>query len=377
MGERTPEVGRPLAPVIVPSSTFVFESQNDVERYYESGAGYVYSRYENPTVRQVEIGLAGLEGAEDAACFASGMAAISTTLLALTRSGDRVAAQRELYGGAADLFSRVLPEMGVEVTHLGLDELAGLEPARIEGCRLLYLETPVNPTLRVVDLRRAAGVARAAGVTTAVDSTFATPILQRPIDLGVDLVIHSATKYLGGHSDLIGGVVAGSGALVGRIMLRRRALGGIMDPFTAFLLLRGVRTLAVRMEAHCRGASELARFLAGHSRVERVFYPGLAEHPDADVVRRQMSGPGGMISLTVGGGDPGARAVHDRLRLFSRAGSLGGVESLVSIPARMSHRYQDAAMRLLMDVPDDMLRLSVGLEDPADLIEDLDRALRG
>ncbi len=375
IGDRDFDLGRPLAPVIVPSSTFVFEDQQAVERYYERGSGYVYSRYENPTVRQVENGLALLEGAEAAACFGSGMAAISTTLLALSCAGDRVAAQRELYGGAAGLFERVLPALGIEVVHVGLEQIAGLEPARIAGCRLLYLETPVNPTLRVVDLRRAADVARAAGATTVVDSTFATPILQRPIELGVDLVIHSATKYLGGHSDLIGGVVAGRRELVSEITQHRRALGGIMDPFSAFLLLRGVRTLAVRMEAHCRGASEVARFLAAHRRVERVLYPGLEDHPDREIVRRQMTGPGGMVSFTVGGGDARARAVHDRLRLFSRAGSLGGVESLVSIPARMSHRHQDAAGRACMGVSDDMLRLSIGLEDSADLIEDLARAL--
>ena len=375
ISDRGPALGRPLAPVIVPSSTFVFEDQEAVEQYYEHGSGYVYSRYENPTVQLVESGIARLEGAEAAACFGSGMAAISTTLLTLLGAGDRVAAQRELYGGAAGLFEHLLPELGIEVVLLGLDEIAELEPARIRGCRLLYLETPVNPTLRVVDLQRAASAARAAGTTVAVDSTFATPILQRPIEHGVDLVIHSATKYLGGHSDLIGGVVAGADDLVERIKRRRRALGGILDPFSAFLLLRGIRTLAVRMEAHCRGASEVARFLDEDRRVERVLYPGLDGHPDREVVRRQMSGPGGMVSFTVGGGDAGARAVHDRLDLFSRAGSLGGVESLVSIPARMSHRHQDAATRARMGVPDDMLRLSIGLEDPADLIEDLDRAL--
>jgi methionine-gamma-lyase len=375
MGSGDRDIGRPLAPPIVTSATFVFEDQAAVDRYYDAGAGYVYSRYENPTVRQVESGLAALEGAETAACFGSGMAAISTAILALVRSGDRVAAQLELYGGAADLFARVLPDLGVDVVPFDLDELASLEPARVSGCRMLYLETPVNPTLRVVDLRRVAAAAREAGATVAVDSTFATPILQRPIELGADLVIHSATKYLGGHSDLIGGVVLGSAGPVERIRRHRRALGGIMDPFSAFLLQRGVRTLAVRMEAHCRGASEVARFLDRHERVERVLYPGLDGHPDREVVRRQMSAAGGMVSFTVGGGPARARAVHDRLRLFSRAGSLGGVESLVSIPARMSHRHVDAGTRSRMGVPEDMLRLSIGLEDPADLIDDLDQAL--
>jgi methionine-gamma-lyase len=369
-----PGIGRPLSPVIVPSSTFVFESQDDVELYYERGSGFVYSRYENPTVRQLEDAVARLEGADSAACFASGMAAISSTLLSFAGAGDRVAAQRELYGGAAEMFATVLPGLGIEVVHLDLDEIAALEPASIAGCKLLYLESPVNPTLRVVDLRRAAEVGRAAGVPVAVDGTFAPPVLQRPIGLGVDIVVHSATKYLGGHSDLIGGVVAGRGDLVQVIARRRRTLGGILDPFPAFLLLRGIRTLAVRMDAHCRGASVVAQFLAGHPRVRRVHYPGLDDHPDADIIRRQMNGPGGMVSFAVDG-ERAAWSTHDRLRLFSRAGSLGGVESLVSIPARMSHRHLSRDARARAGVPDDLLRLSVGLEDPDDLTEDLDQAL--
>ena len=366
---------RPLAPVIVPSSAFGFDSQADVDRYYTTGEGYVYSRYGNPTVREVERLLAALEGADDAALFGSGMAAISTLFLTLAGAGARVAAQRELYGGSADLLSRVLPQLGIDVAWLDREELLDLDPQRISGCRLLYLETPINPTLRLVDLQLAVVAARKAGVPVAVDGTFGTPILQRPVELGVDLVVHSATKYLGGHSDLIGGAVAGSRDLVERLAFARRSLGGVLDPFSAFLLHRGMRTLAVRMEAHCRGALAIASKLHDHPRVEGVYYPGLADHPDRELCERQMQAAGGMVTLTIRGGAEAAERFHDRLRLFRRAGSLGGVESLVSIPAKMSHRYLAESDRERVGVPANMVRLSIGLESPGDLLDDLDQAL--
>lgn len=370
-----PELGKPLAPVIVPASTFGLAGHAAVERYFETGQGYVYSRNENPTVRQVEQFLAQLEGGREAALFASGMAAISTLFLTFVGAGGRVAAQRALYGGTVDLLRNVLPALGVEVHWLDPERLARIEAADLAGCSLLFLETPINPTLRLVDLSRAAAAAREAGTPVVVDSTFATPALQRPLALGVDLVVHSATKYLGGHSDLLGGAVVGGADLVQRVYRRRRSLGGTMDPFTAFLLHRGMRTLAVRMEAHCRGAEAVARFLAGHDRVESVHYPGLPDHPDHDLARRQMDGFGGMVSFTVRGRTAAAEQVHDRLELFARAGSLGGVESLVSIPARMSHRRLSEEERERVGVPSRLLRLSVGLESPTDLIADLDRAL--
>lgn len=369
-------LGRPLAPVIVPASTFGFESQAEVDRHFEEGTGFIYSRHGNPTVCQTERFVASLEGAEDTALFASGMAAISTVLLSLAGAGQVVAAQRGLYGGSAELLQKQLPALGIEVRWFDLEQLADPDPEPLRGCRLLFLETPVNPTLRLVDLVRATAKARQAGVPVAVDSTFATPILQRPLALGADLVIHSATKYLGGHTDLLGGAVAGSVELIERISGQRRALGGTMDPFTAFLLHRGLRTLAVRMRAHCRGAEAVAAALARNEAVGRVLYPGLADHPDHELAGRQMEAHGGMVAFTVKGGAEAAERVHDRLRLFIRAGSLGGVESLVSIPARMSHRGLEPAEREAAGVPDEMIRLSVGLEAPGDLIADLEQALR-
>lgn len=369
------DVGRPLAPPIVTASTFAFSSQEDVETYYTSGRGWLYSRYGNPTVRAAERLLADLEGAEEAALFSSGMAAISTTVLALVRSGERVAAQRELYGGTVGLLRDVLPSLGIETTWLGLDEITSLAPDRLAGCRLLWVESPTNPALRILDLAAAARTARAAGVLAVVDGTFATPALQQPLAMGCDLVVHSGTKYLGGHGDLTTGAVAGRRDLVDRIAASRRALGGIADPFAAFLLQRGMRTLAVRMEAHEQGASAVARALQGHPKVRRVHWPGLCDHPDHALARRQMAGFGGMVSFEVEGGAVEAERVHDRLRLFAKAASLGGVESLVSIPARVSHRGLDPAELERSGVSPGMLRLSVGLESPKDLVADLLEAL--
>jgi cystathionine beta-lyase/cystathionine gamma-synthase len=241
----------------------------------------------------------------------------------------------------------------------------------------LCLETPTNPGLRLVDLAAVARIARKAGVPTIVDSTFASPVVQRPAELGIDLVMHSTTKYLGGHGDLIGGVIAGGADLVSRIAARRRILGGVMDAFSAFLLMRGLRTLAVRVEAHQAAAVAIARFLDAHAAVESVAYPGLPDHPDHALAKTQMDGFGGMISFCVRGDVATARRVHDRLRLFHRAGSLGSVESLVSMPAQMSHRHVPREDLDAVGVPERLLRLSVGLESPTDLIADLDQALPG
>jgi cystathionine beta-lyase/cystathionine gamma-synthase len=361
--------------VIVPASTFGFSSLAEVERYFETGEGFLYSRYANPTVRQVERFIADLEGADDAALFGSGMAAITTVFLTFCGSGQRVAAQRVLYGGTADLLQSDLDALGIQVRWFDLEQLSRLEPNDLKGFELLFLETPVNPTLGLVDLERATSVARNAGVPVAVDSTFATPILQRPLKRGADLVLHSATKYLGGHSDLIGGVVAGGAELIERISRKRRSLGGTIDPFSAFLLHRGLRTLAVRMQAHCESALAVAQALEDRAGVESVHYPGLPGHPDHALARRQMDGFGGMVSFTVGGGAEAVQRVHDRLELFVKAGSLGGVESLVSIPARMSHRYLNDEARRKIGVQDNLVRLSIGLESPADLIADLHQAL--
>jgi cystathionine beta-lyase/cystathionine gamma-synthase len=307
--------------------------------------------------------------------FASGMAALSTAILTLAAPDRRIVTQSDVYGGTTELMNQVLPGWGFEVETLTLDELHDLDPGRLRGAAVLCLETPTNPGLRLVDLAAVAKVARKAGVPTIVDSTFASPVVQRPAELGIDLVLHSATKYLGGHGDLTGGVIAGSAELVSRIAARRRILGGVMDPFSAFLLMRGLRTLAVRVEAHQAAALSIAQFLEAHPAVESVAYPGLPDHPDHALAKTQMNGFGGMISFCVRGDAAAARRVHDRFRVFHRAGSLGSVESLVSLPAQMSHRHVPRQDSDAAGVLERLVRLSVGLEAPADLIADLDQAL--
>lgn len=372
---RPAEIGAPIAPVIVPACTFDFADHDEVDRFFEGGApGYLYSRYDNPTVAQAARELASLEETEAAAMFSSGMAAISTAILTIAAPGRRIVTQSDVYGGTAELMYQVLPGWGFEVQTLTRDEIHTLDADRLRGAALLYLETPTNPALRIVDLGLVAGLAREAGVPTMVDSTFASPVFQRPAGLGIDLVMHSTTKYLGGHSDLIGGVICGDAETISRIASRRRLLGGVMDAFSAYLVMRGLRTLAVRLHAHAVTAMEIARFLDAHPRVDSVAYPGLPGHPDHTLARRQMDGFGGMISFRVADAAT-ARRIHDRLQLFHKAGSLGSVESLVSIPALMSHRHVDRDQLEAVGVSENMLRLSVGLESVNDLIADLDRSL--
>lgn len=374
---RPTEIGSPIAPVIVPGCTYEFADHDAIEQFFRDGAGYLYSRYDSPTVAQAGRELAALEGTESAAMFSSGMAAMSTAILTLAAPDRRIVTQSDVYGGTSEMMHQVLPGWGFEVETLTRDELHGLEPGRLQGAAVLCLETPTNPGLRLVDLAAVAKVARKAGVPTIVDSTFASPVVQRPAELGIDLVMHSATKYLGGHGDLTGGVIAGSAELVSRIAARRRLLGGVMDSFSAFLLMRGLRTLAVRVEAHQAAALTIAQFLDAQAAVEFVAYPGLPEHPDHALAKTQMNGFGGMISFCVRGDAAAARRVHDRLRVFRRAGSLGSVESLISMPAQMSHRNVPREELDAAGVPESLLRLSVGLEAPADLIADLDQALNG
>lgn len=381
-GTRSPDrervdVGAPLSPVVVPATAFEFVDQAQVDRRFDGEAGWLYARYGSPTVDDAERFVAALEGAEACVSFASGMAAVATVMLTLSGAGRTVAVQRELYGGTVEIASTVLPALGIAVRWIERDEVGSLEASRLDGCDLLWIETPVNPTLRVVDVQAAARACSAAGVPLVVDGTFATPIAQRSLALGASLSMHSATKYMGGHGDLTAGVVSGPARLVDRVRARRRVLGGILGPFNAFLLHRGLRTLALRIEACSATATRIAGHLARHERVLAVNHPSLPGHPDAATIARQMSLAGGMLSFRVAGGAAAAHAVHDRLRLFARVGTLGGIESSVSVPARMSHRHLEAGARRAAGIADDLLRLSIGLERAEDLIEDLERALAG
>lgn len=334
-----------------------------------------YTRYGNPTHSAVEKVVAELEGTDAGLLFASGMNAITTSILALVKSGDHIVAQSDIYGGVTKFLSTWLPKMGVETTFVDTTEYDQHERAIRPNTKILYLESPTNPTLRVVDLRRVVAIAREHKLITMIDSTFATPINQRPTEFGIDLVLHSATKYFGGHTDLICGAAAGRRDLIDAIRQTRTTLGGVMDPHAAFMLLRGIKTLAVRVERQNQSALRIAEFLSQHPKVRSVNYPLLKGHPQRALALEQMSGGGGVLSFEVEGSGEDAKKVSESLRLFALAPSLGGVESLVSLPVLTSHAMISAEHRKKMGVTEQLIRLSVGIENVEDLIADLEQAL--
>ena len=334
--------------------------------------GYEYSRVANPTRTALQTCLASLEGADHGVAFASGLAA-ATTLVHLVSPGERIVAVNDVYGGIYRMFSQVYEPKGYEFEWVpAADMSANLAEHLDERTRLVWLETPTNPLLNVVDIRAAAEAAHAAGALVVVDNTFATPYLQRPLELGADVVLHSTTKYLGGHSDVIGGFLATNDPTVAeRLFFLQKSLGGIPGPFDAWLVLRGVKTLAVRMRRHCENARAVAEFLDAHPRVERVLYPGLASHPGHDVAARQMADFGGMVCFLAESEEEAVGLVA-RTKIWKLAESLGGVESLIEHPARMTHASTADAP---FATPRNLVRLSVGLESPDDLVADLEAAL--
>ena len=367
--------GGPVAPEIVRSSTFTFSSTAEMKRWAEGkSSAYIYTRYGNPTLAIAEAKIAALEEAEAAVVAASGMAAISSALLAALSAGDEVISTAQLYGGTYRLMRDIFPRFGIRVRHVEPD-LAGVEELVTPQTRCLYVETPTNPALRLVDLRRAVELAREFKLTSIVDNTFASPLLQKPLEMGFHIVVHSASKYLAGHSDVIAGASAGSGALIRKVRENVIYLGGSMDPEAAFLLIRGMKTLEVRIERQCKSALAVAKYLEKHPKVARVHYPGLASHPDFALAKRQMRGFGAMLAFDCKGGLSAARRFCDRVRVFLLAASLGGVESLVVLPIYTSHYKMSAAELRAVGVGPGTVRVSIGLEDPEDLIEDLRQAL--
>jgi cystathionine beta-lyase/cystathionine gamma-synthase len=335
--------------------------------------GYDYSRAGNPTRSALEQCLAALEGARHGIAFASGCAATTAVLLSL-RSGDHVLASDDVYGGTFRIFDRVLAQFGLDASFIDMSDPARVADAVRPSTRLVWVETPSNPMLKVIDIAALADVAASRGIPLAVDNTFATPALQRPLDLGATLVVHSTTKYLNGHSDVIGGAVMTSNeTLAEKLHFLQKAVGGVPSPFDCYLVLRGLKTLAVRMKRHVESARAIAEWLAAHPRVSRVRYPGLASHEAYALANRQMSGPGGMVSFELIGGLAQASAFLRALRVFACAESLGGVESLAEHPAIMTHASLPSAMRHALGIRDGLIRLSVGLEHPRDLIADLQR----
>jgi len=341
--------------------------------------GYEYSRSGNPTRAALETCLAALEGGEAQVtrglAFASGLAASTAVVQALLKPGDEVAAAADLYGGTYRLLERVFKPWGLVSRYTDDPSPAGFQKIITPKTKLVWIETPTNPLLQILDIAALAGLAHKAGALLAVDNTFASPYLQQPLALGADLVVHSTTKYLGGHSDVIGGAVVGSKDLLQPIAFFQNAAGAVPGPFDAFLTLRGIKTLAVRMERHCANARRLASWLAEQPSIQRVYYPGLPSHPGHDVARKQMRDFGGMISVVVKGGKDAALRLLTRTRLFSLAESLGGVESLIGHPATMTHASIPAEVREARGVVDGLVRLSVGIEDGDDLQADLKQAL--
>jgi len=337
--------------------------------------GHIYSRNTNPTTRAFEEKVRALEGAEAATSFATGMAAVSNTLLAFLEPGNRVVSVKDTYGGTNRFFLEFLPRAGVEVKLCDTTHSDAVEEEVTKGCDLLYLETPTNPTLKLVDIELLSKAGHEAGAVVVVDGTFATPINQSPLALGADLVLHSASKYLGGHADALGGVLCGPGELVQRVHHYREITGAALDPFAAYLLLRGLKTLDLRVARHNENAMKVARFLEGHQAVERVFYPGLESHPQHELARRQMRDFGGMLSFSLVGGYEAVQAFLPRLQFAHRAANLGAVETTVGPPATTSHVESSAREREAMGIPETLVRYSTGIEHAEDLISDLDNAL--
>ncbi len=377
--EPDPLTGAHVAPVYR-TSTFVMK---DMDTAIKAGYGdvdglYAYTRYDNPTVNAVERKIAALEGAELCAVTASGMCAITTSLLSVLHAGDHMIAGDTVYGGTNEFVKNMLPYFGVETTTINTtcDNVENIRTAMKPNTKVVYIETPCNPTLGITDIARAAEIAHEGGALLFVDSTFATPYLQNPLALGADVVIHSVSKYLNGHGDMIGGAVCGSKEIVGHIKhYTLKFLGGIMCPGDAASLSKGMKTLPLRMDKHCSNAMKIARFLDRHEMVEKVLYPGLETHPGHDIAIRQMRGFGAMMSFNVKGGFEAAKMLMDKVELISLATSLGNVDSLVQHSASMSHATLKKEEREALGIADGQVRFSVGIEDPDDLIRDLDQAL--
>lgn len=377
-GEPRPKSFNAVTHAVAPTATYTFRDTAELCDFFEGKIEREeYGRYGNPTVRAAEQKIAALEGAEDAACFASGMAAITTSLMAMLREGQHVVLTADGYRRTRQFVVKLLARFGVLATLVEPGDYDALEAAIIPGkTRLILSESPTNPYLNIVDMERLADIrSRHRGVKILIDSTFATPVNQRPIEWGVDLVTHSCTKYLGGHNDLLAGVVSGSSDLVSAIRDTRGVLGGILDPHPAYLLIRGLKTLDLRVRRQNQSALEIARWLERHPRIERVYYPGLESHPHYPIASRQMSGFGGVVSFLVKGDVADTSRFIDACRIAQIAPSLGGVGTLIEQPALMSFYELTTEERLAVGIRDNLVRYSAGIEDTDDLIGDLDQAL--
>jgi len=367
--------GIPVVEPVYMTATYKFDRSDDLIDVVQNRSGYIYSRWDNPSVRSVESELAELEGYDSALGFGSGMAAITTAIMANVKAGDRIVATQEVYGGTYELINDVLPTYNVDTTLVNCWDTERLFDEIDKGLTMLYLETPTNPLLRVVDIKPLAEAAHAKGAVVLLDATFASPVNQHAIDLGVDVVIHSATKYLGGHHDVTAGLVSCNDPWFNKIWDLRKILGGVMDPMSAFMTLRGIRTLELRIAKHNENAQQIAEFLEKQEKIKTVNYPGLESHPDHEVAKRQMSGFGGMLSFEVNGDFDRTKSFMDGLKKIKLATSLGGVTSLANQPITNTHVALSPENRAKAGVSESLVRLSVGVENVGLLIDDLAQAL--
>lgn len=376
-GHPDPHTGSLSMPIFQTSTFVMRNAQHGADLFSHATNGYIYTRLGNPNHAVVEAKLADLEGGEAAIATASGMAAISGTFLTLLGAGDHIVSGRVIYGCTFSLIHHSLPRFGIDATFVDTSDPRAVAAAMRPETKMVFVETPSNPTLDLVDLEAIAAVAHRHGALLVVDNTFCTPYLQRPLELGADLVVHSATKYLNGHGDVIAGFVVGPEETIQKIreVGLKDLTGAVLGPFEAFLTLRGMKTLSYRMDAHSANATKVARFLEQHPAVERVIYPGLPSHPQYQLARRQMRQPGGMVAFEVRGGRAAGAAVIDHVELISIAVSLGDLESLIEHPASMTHSTYTPEELAEFGISEGLVRLSVGLEDPEDLVQDLDNAL--
>ena len=367
-----------ISPPIYQSSTFAFKnSQHGADLFSGKGEGYIYSRIQNPTQAALEQEMAFLEEGEEAIAFGSGMAAITIAIITLCRSAENFVSSRTIYGGTHALYLKVMPRLNIGVTEVDAIDLNKVEEAIDDKTRFLFIESPANPTIEVIDIRGCAEIARRKGIKLIVDNTFATPYYQKPLKLGADVVIHSATKYIGGHGDTVAGLSVGSKDLMHE--MRKSVLqdiGAIISPFNAWLLLRGLKTLPVRMDRHSENAMRVAQFLAFHPRVERVWYPGLRTHPQHELAKKQMSNFGGMIAFEIKGGIEEGKRLMDAVELCTLAVSLGDCDTLIVHPASTTHSSYSPQDMEATGITPNLIRLSVGIEDVDDIIEDLSQALK-
>jgi len=367
--------GKPVIAPVHLTATYKFDNSDDLIDVVQNRSGYLYSRWDNPSVVEAEKTMAALEGYDKALGFGSGMAAITTAIMAHIKSGDRIISTREIYGGTFELFNDILVNLGVNPVFINCWKTDRITDEIQKGAAVLYLETPTNPLLRVADIKPLADAAHEKGAVVMLDATFASPINQRPLEFGVDIVLHSATKYLGGHHDITAGFVCCNEKHFDRIWTYRKILGGVMDPMSAFLALRGIQTLELRIQRQNESAMQVAAFLAEHPKITAVHYPGLPAHPDHEIAKRQMTGFGGMLSFEVKGDFDQTKRFMDSLKLIKLATSLGGVSSLANQPITNTHAALSPQNRAKAGISESLVRLSVGIENVDLIIKDLGQAL--